>query len=121
MGIKSERALKELVDGKEIIGASLLGIDGEVIASHYLGIGGTIMNLVARDNLSGKRRRRDVFPVLGRPILSVTKYERMYLGLASIAEDQFIHLVGKPGLPLATFCAKLEEISSKLRPKKSRT
>lgn len=109
------QALREFVDGRIIIGGSLIGIDGKTVVSHYVGIDGTVIDLIARDSLSAKRRRRDVFPVLGTLTLSMARYEKMYLGLAPISEDQYLHLAANPRLSLRTFHKKLLEISKKLR------
>lgn len=110
-----ERVVREFVDGKVIIGASLLRIDGKVITSHYAGIEDANPNLLARESLSAKRRRGNMFPALGRLILSITMYEKMCVGLASVNEDQYIQLISKPGVSLLTFGTKLEKISKKLR------
>ncbi|MCP8313175.1 MAG: hypothetical protein H3Z53_02225 [archaeon] len=110
-----EQILREFVNGELIIGASLLRIDGKIITAHYVGIKDTILNLIARDSLSAMRRRRNIFPVLGKPIISIAMYEKMCIGLASVSKDKYIQLVAKPNFPLATFCTKLEEISNKLR------
>lgn len=110
-----ERTMRDLVDGEAIVGGSLIRIDGKIIASHYVGIDGTIINLIARDSLSAKRRRRDVFPVLGTLTLSIAKHEKMYLGLASVSEDQYVHVLANPGLSLPAFHKMLLEISNKLR------
>ncbi len=107
--------LKKFADGEAIIGASLLRIDGKVIAAYYIGIEDTVPNLIARDSLSAKRKRRIIFPILGRLITSIAIYEKSCIGLSSVNRDQYIQLVAKSDLPLSTFCKKLEQISVELR------
>ncbi len=110
-----EKVLREFIDGKVVIGASLIRIDGKVIAAHYVGIKDMIPNLIARESLSAKRRRRIIFPVLGRLIISVAMYEKMCIGLAPVSKDQYVQLVAKSDLPFATFFTKLEEISNNIK------
>lgn len=110
-----ERVLREFVDGEMIVGASLLKTDGRIVATHYRGIKKTIPTIIARESLSAKRRRRNIFPVLGRLMISIAIYKKMCIGLASVSKARYIELIAKPELPLATFCTKLNEISNKLR------
>ena len=115
-----ERVLREFVDGEIIIGASLLKTDGRIIAAHYSAIENTIPTIIARESLSAKRRRRNIFPVLGRLINSITKYEKMSIGLSSIGNGQYTELVANSEVPLERFSAKLNEISNKLRSSKKK-
>jgi len=111
---EAQQVFREFVDEKTIIGASLLKIDGTVLAAHYAGIQDTIPTLIARESLGAKRRRRSVFPVLGKLITSVAKYEKMYVGLSLLSKDKYVELIGNPEVPLTRFAKKLREISDKL-------
>lgn len=112
-----EQILREFVDGKVIIGGSLIRVDGKTVASYYDGVDGPTINLIARDSLSAKRRRGDVFPVLGRLRLSITVYDKISLGLAPVGEDRYVQLAAKPKLRLQTLHSKLKAISRKLQRK----
>jgi hypothetical protein len=107
--------LKEIVDGKKIFGASLLRNDGKVIADHYVGAKGALINLVARDSLGSKRRRRDVFPILGKIDISITMYDKLSVGLVSVDKDKYIQLAAKPELSMKILYGKLRESSRKIR------
>jgi hypothetical protein len=109
-----ERILKESVDGRKIMGASLLRIDGSVISSHFVGLSDVTANLIARDILSGRRRRRAVFPILGKPVASVAVHDKMCLGLLSLGKETYVFLIGGSGFSLPRFYAHLQRVSRRL-------
>jgi hypothetical protein len=118
-----EKLFKDFVDEKEIIGSSLLRNDGEVIASYHLKVPEIIPNLIApeiipnliaRESLSAKRRRTDKFPVLGKLITNIGKYEKMYIGLSSVDKNHYVVVLAKSKIPLTEFSLKLEKISKKI-------
>lgn len=111
-----EPVLREFVDGKVIVGGSLVRADGRTVASYCVGIDSATISLIARDSFSAKRRRGKVFPVLGNFDLSMTIYENLSVGLASIGEDTYVQLVAKPELPLQVFHSRLRSVAERLRP-----
>jgi hypothetical protein len=111
-----EQVLREFVDGKAILGGSLVRADGKTVASYCVGIDSATLNLMARDSFSAKRRRGTNFPILGSLNFSMTIYEGLSVGLASISEKTYVQLVAKPELPLQAFHSKLRSIAEKLEP-----
>lgn len=107
--------LKQLANGKAISGISLIRIDGEVLSSYFEGIQGTVLNLLARESLSAKKRRGTLFPITGGLVLSVARYQKMWVGLGSVTDDVFLLLVARPKMSIFSFCAKFDDVSRRIK------
>jgi hypothetical protein len=83
----------KVVDGKMVIGASLLKIDGRALYSYSRSSDNLMPNLIARQSFTAKKQRSAIFPILGNFILSVTKYKKRQVGIALISSDKYLQLL----------------------------
>lgn len=111
---KIGRIFKGTVDDKFIFSASLIKTNGTVISSYHTKVDSSLIVLVARESFSAKRRRSTIFPILGKFLFSVSKYQKLQVGISLIDSDKYIQLIASPLCPFTKLYNRLVQLSEKV-------